>query len=132
MPPFNIRTAPITVALALLLCLGLHSTRAQVADQEVFATSAGDLECTFTLSPEPELSCQRFGPRPLQFVLGPTGYAQLFDITPGEAHHFAKSVVEPGKVWSQGPFTCRQLPQGLTCEREGHGFHIGKSVVVAY
>jgi len=131
MPSFSIRAA-ITSPLALLLCLGLHSARAQVADQEMFATSPADVECTFTFSTEPELSCERFGPRHLRVVLGPTGYAQLFDIAPGEAHGFAKRVVEPGMLWSQGSFTCLQLPGGLTCEREGHGFHIGKSVVLAY
>jgi hypothetical protein len=132
MPPFDVRAAPLTGALALLLCLGQHSARAQVADEEVFATSTGDVECTFTLSTEPELSCERFGPRHLRLVLGPTGYAQLFNLAPSEAHRFAKSAVEPRELWSQGSFTCHQLPQGLTCEREGHGFHIGKSVVVAY
>src|SRR3954463_4154507 len=104
MPRFNLRAAAITGALALLLCPGQHSARAQVVDQEVFATSAGDVECTFTFSTEPELSCERFGPRHLRFVLGPTGYAQLFDIAPGEAHGFVNSVLEPGKVWSQGSF----------------------------
>jgi|GraSoiStandDraft_4_1057263.scaffolds.fasta_scaffold206108_2 hypothetical protein len=132
MPAFDVRAGPITGALALLLCLGQHSAGAQVADPEVFATSAGDVECTFTFSTEPELSCERFGPTHRRLVLGPTGYAQLFDIAPGEAHGFAKSVLEPGEVWSQGSFVCRQFPQGLTCQREGHGFHIGKSVVVAY
>lgn len=132
MPPFNVRAARITVALALLLCLGQQSARAQVSDHEVFATSEGEVECTFKFSTEPELSCERFGPRHLLFILGPSGYAQLLDIAPGEAHGFAKSLGEPGKLWSQGSFTCRQMPQGLTCEREGHGFHIGKSVVLAY
>jgi len=119
MPPFNVRAARITVALALLLSLGQQSARAQVSDHEVFATSEGEVECTFKFSTEPELSCERFGPRHLLFILGPSGYAQPLDIASGEAHGFAKSLVEPGKLWSQGSFTCRQLLKASPANERG-------------
>jgi hypothetical protein len=35
-------------------------------------------------------------------------------------------------TWSQGPFVCRYVRNELTCERERHGFRIGRKVVVAY
>ena len=84
MPAFDVRAGPIRPTSPVALPRPARAG-AQVADPEVFATSAGDVECTFTCSTEPELSCQRFGPTHRRLVLGPIGYAQLFDIAPGEA-----------------------------------------------
>jgi hypothetical protein len=119
---------------AFFLCLSfliLASARAQfVAD--AFATPSTDIECTFTPAAGPELSCDRFGPRHLRLVLGRSGPAHMFSVTSDEECCTTENVLELGMTWSQGPFTCHSARNGLTCNREGHGFHIGRKVVIAY
>lgn len=123
-----------TAAMLPLLAFGLSagSARAQSADQEVFATPTNDVECTYTLSAGPELSCDRFGSRHLRFVLGPTGHAHIFSAPADDECCSTETVLQSGMTWSQGAFTCQYRPNGLACERDGHGFLIGKKVVVAY
>jgi hypothetical protein len=113
------------------LLLVAASASAQFAEQEVFATPSMEIECTFT-SAGPELSCDRFGPRHLRFVLGSSGPAHMFNVTSDEECCTAENVLEFGMTWSQGPFTCRWARSGLICNREHHGFHIGKRIVMAY
>jgi hypothetical protein len=123
------RTATL---LLLAFSLSAGSARAQCADQELFATPTNDVECTYRPSPDPELSCERFGSRHLRFVLGPTGHAHMFSVPTDEECCSTENVLEPGMTWSQGSFICHYGRNGLTCKRDRHGFHIGKKVVMAY
>lgn len=120
----RLRTAAMLPFLAF--DLSLHSARAQ------FAPLVVTLNGTYTPSAGPELSCHRFGSRHLRFVLGPAGHAQIFSMPTDEECCSTENVLEPGMTWSQGSFTCQYRRYALTCERDGHGFHIGKKVVVAY
>jgi hypothetical protein len=122
----------IVLSAALLFVLEPGSGRAQIADREIFTSPAYDVECTFVPSAGPELSCERFGERHLRFVLGPTGPAHIFTVPSDEGCCTTESVLEPGMTWSQGAFICHYARNALTCQRERHGFRIGKRVVVAY
>jgi hypothetical protein len=123
----------LRTAAFMLLVFSLRGApaRAQSTVQEVFATAPIDVECTFIPSAE-ELSCDRFGARHLRLVLGPSGYGQMFTVLSDEACCSTETVLELGRTWSQGPLICQYALNGLSCEREGHGFHIGKNIVVAY
>jgi len=110
----------------------LFDKHAQLVEQDVFTTASYDVECTFARSGGPELSCDRFGERHLRLVLGPTGHAHILTVSSAEGCCSTEKVLEPGMTWSQGPFVCRYARNDLTCERERHGFRIGRKVVVAY
>jgi hypothetical protein len=118
--------------LVLFLSAASGSACAQFVEQEVFTTPFYDVECTFARSGSPELSCERFGERHLRLVLGPTGHAHILTVSSAEGCCSTEKVLEPGMTWSKGPFVCRYARNDLTCERERHGFRIGKKVVVAY
>jgi len=118
--------------LVLFLSAVPGSARAQLVEQDVFITPSYDVECTFAQSGGPELSCDRFGERHLRLVLGPTGHAHILTVSSAEGCCSTEKVLEPGMTWSKGPFVCRYARNDLTCERERHGFRIGKKVVVAY
>jgi hypothetical protein len=121
-----------TAILALFFfALAAASARAQFVE-DVFTTPSYDIECTFKPSAGPELSCDRFGPRHLRFVLGSEGPGHMFTVLSDEGCCSTDNVLEPGTTWSQPPFVCRYGRNGLTCERERHGFHIDKKIVVAY
>ena len=122
----------IALFALFLFVLGRGSTVAQPVYPNVFTTPAYDIECTFAPLAGPELSCERFGERHLRFVLGPTGHASIFIVSSEDGCCSTENVLDPGMTWSQGPFVCRYARSGLTCERERHGFRIGKRVVVAY
>jgi hypothetical protein len=118
--------------LVLFLSVLPGSARAQLVEQDVFTTPSYDIECTFAQSGGPELSCERFGERHLRLVLGPTGHAHILSVSSAEGCCSTEKVLEPGMTWSRGAFVCRYARNDLTCERERHGFRIGKKVVVAY
>jgi hypothetical protein len=110
--------------------------------QMVFVTPSLNIQCKFapagvsgtylSLSGGPELSCDRFGPRHLRLVLGPAAAAHLFSVVDDEDCCEADNLLDYGMTWSEGPFTCHSAPKGLSCNREDHGFYIGKKLVVAY
>ena len=112
------------------------------AGQVVFITPSMNIQCTFMparqtgtyflSSSGPELSCDRFGPRYLRFVLGPIGPAHLFSVVADEDCCGADNMLDFGMTWSEEPFTCRSAQKGLGCNREGHGFYISKTVVLPY
>jgi hypothetical protein len=108
------------------------SAQAQLVEQDVFTTASYDVECTFARSGSPELSCDRFGERHLRFLLGATGHAHILTVASTEGCCSTEKVLETGMTWSRGPFVCRYVRNELTCERERHGFRIGRKVVVAY
>jgi hypothetical protein len=121
-----------TAILALFLfALDAASAHAQFVE-DVFTTPSYDIECTFRPSAGPELSCDRFGPRHLRFLLSSDGPGHMFTVPSDDRCCSTDNVLEPGMTWSQPPFVCRYGRNGLTCERERHGFHIDKKVVVAY
>ena len=109
------------------------SAHAQLVEQDVFTTASYDVECTLARSGVPELSCDRFVVKGTFFsFLVPRGMTE----SPGPFHPLRdavrpKKVLEPGMTWSRGPFVCRYVRNELTCEREQHGFRIGRKVVVA-
>jgi hypothetical protein len=70
--------------------------------------------------------------RHLRFVLGATGHAHMLTVASTEGCCSTEKVLEAGMTWSRGPFVCRYVRNELTCEREQHGFRIGRKVVVAY
>jgi hypothetical protein len=111
--------------------LAVASARAQFAE-DVFTTPSYDIECTFRPSAGPELSCDRFGPRHLRFFLSADGPGHMFTVLSDEGCCSTHNVLEPGMTWSQPPFVCRYGRNGLTCERERHGFRIDRKIVVAY
>jgi hypothetical protein len=79
----------------------------------------------------PELSCNRFGPRHLRLILVPR-LPNLFTVVDDEDCCEADNLLDYGMTWSAGPFTCHSTPKGLSCNREDHGFYIGKKVIMAY
>jgi hypothetical protein len=122
------KTAAFVLPLALLIAT---SARAQFVEEEVFVIPSMKIECTFRPAGS-ELSCDRFGPRHLRFVLGPSGVAQMFSVAADDECCGADNVLDFGMTWSQGPFTCHSARSGLICSREEHGFSIGKKVVMVY
>jgi len=122
------KTAAFVVHVALLIAT---SARAQFVEGEVLVTPSMKIECTFRPA-GPELSCDRFGPRHLRLVLGPSGVAQMFSVAADDECCGADNVLDFGMTWSQGPFTCHSARSGLICSREEHGFSIGKKVVMVY
>jgi hypothetical protein len=122
------KTAAFVLPLALLIAT---SARAQFVEEEVFVIPSMKIECSFRPAGS-ELSCDRFGPRHLRFVLGPSGVAQMFNVAADDECCDADNVLDFGMTWSQGPFTCHSARSGLICSREEHGFSIGKKVVMVY
>ena len=86
--------------LALLIAT---SARAQFVEEEVFVTPSMKIECTFRPA-GPELSCDRFGPRHLRLVLGPSGVAQMFSVAADDECCGADNVLDFGMTWSRAVY----------------------------
>ena len=139
------RTVASVIPLLLLMATPAGAqlgTFPATEGQMVFVTPSMNVQCKFApagvsgtylpLSGGPELSCDRFGPRHLRLVLGPAAAAHLFNVVDGGDCCEADNLLDYGMTWSEGPFTCHSAPKGLSCNREDHGFYIGKKVVMAY
>jgi hypothetical protein len=101
-----------------------------------FVMPSKNMECTFVpkqtavympIGGGPELTCDRRDPTYVRVVLGPTKAAERTD-NPGEQPCCgAENILEYGRTWVGGPFTCKSAASGLTCRHtNGHGFFMSQ------
>lgn len=80
----------------------------------------------------PELSCDRVEPKYLRATLGRSGKAVVRTNVGDQGCCGSENIVDYGKTWSAGPFTCYSERTGLTCERsDGHSFLLSRARVRA-
>jgi hypothetical protein len=134
----------VLVGAALLLVAGTGSASAQ-SSSSFFQTPSKNIGCIYVkplaATDKPYLRCDIGGglhplpPRPKNCDLD-WGYGYAMSGATGRATPFCAGdtardprapVLQYGRTWKKGPFTCRSQAIGLRCtNRVGHGFFLSR------
>lgn len=79
-----------------------------------------------------ELSCDRAQSSYVRIQLGAKGAAQIIRKVGDPSCCGAANVLDYGKSWAMGPFTCQASEKSLSCRRaDGKGFELSRSLAKA-